>query len=168
MEPDVKATLSPFRCIDALEVSLSIEKQGFVFYDKAARAAVDPRVRTIFSRLANEEKEHIQSLQNKARFIQPALTKKTFPRKSKAENFIKNELEGKVFPVPGCDEGEVKSDLEALNIGIKAERRSIEVLSRLINDENKMDVRMIFNHLLAEERKHLVALEELKLTLDQQ
>ena len=168
MEPNVEGALSPFRCIDALEVSLSIEKQGFIFYDRAAKVANDPRVRTIFSRLANEEKEHIQSLQNKARFLQPALTKKTFPRKSKAENFIKNELEGKVFPVPGYDEGEVKSDLEALNIGIKAERRSIEVLSRLINDENKMDVRMIFNHLLAEERKHLVALEELKVVLDQQ
>ena len=165
MEPQTKAISNSFRCIDALEVSLSIEKQGFIFYDRAAKVANDPRVRTIFSRLANEEKEHIQSLQNKARFLQPALIKKTFSQKSKAENFIKNELEGKVFPVPGCDEGEVKSDLEALNIGIKAERRSIEVLSRLINDENKMDVRMIFNHLLAEERKHLVALEELKLTL---
>ena len=166
MEPQTKAISNSFRCIDALEVSLSIEKQGFIFYDRAAKVANDPRVRTIFSRLANEEKEHIQSLQNKARFLQPALIKKTFSQKSKAENFIKNELEGKVFPVPGCDEGEVKSDLEALNIGIKAERRSIEVLSRLINDENKMDVRMIFNHLLAEERKHLAALEELKMTWD--
>ena len=168
MEPNVEGALSPFRCIDALEVSLSIEKQGFIFYDRAAKVANDPRVRAIFSRLANEEKEHIQSLQNKARFLQPALIKKTFSQKSKAENFIKNELEGKVFPVPGCDEGEVNSDLEALSIGIKAERRSIEVLSRLINDENKMDVRMIFNHLLAEERKHLVALEELKVVLGQQ
>ena len=168
MKPNTKETQDSLQCIDALEVILNIEKQGFLFYDKAARSAVNPRVRAIFSRLANEEKEHIQSLQNKARFLQPALIKKTFSQKSKAENFIKNELEGKVFPVPGCDEREVKSDLEALNIGIKAERRSIEVLSRLINDENKMDVRMIFNHLLAEERKHLVALEELKLTLDQQ
>lgn len=165
MEPNAKVTSSSFRCIDALEVSLSIEKQGIIFYDKAAKAAADPRVRAIFLRLADEEKEHIQSLQNKARFLQPALTKKSFSQESKAENFITNELEGKVFPVPEWDEGKVKSDLEALNIGIKAERRSIEVLSRLINDENKMDVRMIFNHLLAEERKHLVALEELKLTL---
>ena len=163
-----KTTLNSFQCIDALEVSLTIEKQGLIFYDKATKTASDPRVRAIFSRLADEEKEHIQSLQNKARFLQPVLAKKSFSRASKVENFIKNELEGKVFPVPGCDEGEVKSDLEALNIGIKAERRSIEVLSRLINDENKVDVRMIFNHLLAEERKHLVALEELKLTLDQQ
>ena len=93
MEPNAKATSNSFQCIDALEVSLSIEKQGFVFYDKAAKSAIDPRVRAIFSRLANEEKEHIQSLQNKARFLQPALRKKSFSRKNEAENFIRNELE---------------------------------------------------------------------------
>ena len=168
MEPDAKATSNSFQCIDALEVSLSIEKQGFIFYDKAAKSATDPRVRAIFSRLADEEKEHIQSLQNKARFLQPIFTQKSFSRESKAENFIKNKLEGKVFPVPGYDKGKVKSDLDALNVGIESERKSIEVLSQLINDEKKMDVRMVFNHLLAEERKHLVALEELKVVLDQQ
>ena len=170
MEPNAKATSNSFLCIDALEVSLSIEKQGFIFYDNAAKSAADPRVRAIFSRLANEEKEHIQALQNKARFLQPALMKKSFSRESRAENFIKNELEGKVFPVPGYEKegaGGVTSDLEALNVGIEAEKRSIEVLNQLIAQEKKMDVRMIFNHLLAEERKHLAALEELKLSWDQ-
>ena len=166
MGPNAKATSNSFLCIDALEVSLSIEKQGFIFYDKAAKSAIDPRVRAIFSRLANEEKEHIQSLQNKARFLQPALKQKSFSRKSRAENFIKNELEGKVFPASECYKEKI-SDLEALNIGIEDEKKSIEVLSQLITDEKKMDVRLIFNHLLAEERKHLAALEELKLTWDQ-
>ena len=163
-----KKSPNSFHCIDALEVSLSIEKQGFVYYDKAAKSAVDPRVRAIFLRLANEEKEHIQSLQNKARFLQPALRSKVVPRESRAENFIKNELIGKVFPVPTDDKDEacaVENDLEALDIGIDAEKRSIEVLSQLVADEKKMDVRMIFNHLLIEERKHLAALEELKKTL---
>ena len=161
-----KTTLNSFQCIDALEVSLTIEKQGLIFYDKATKTASDPRVRAIFSRLADEEKEHIQSLQNKARFLQPVLAKKSFSRASKVENFIKNELEGKVFPDSGCGEREIKSDLEALDIGIEAEKRSIELLSRLMDDEKKMDVRVIFSHLLAEERKHLLMLEELKQTLN--
>ena len=75
-----------------------------------------------------------------------------------------------MFPVPGYEKegaGGVTSDLEALNVGIEAEKRSIEVLNQLIAQEKKMDVRMIFNHLLAEERKHLVALEELKKALGQ-
>ena len=168
MGPDLKATSSSFRCIDALEVSLNIEKQGFIFYDRAAKVATDPRVQAIFSRLANEEKEHIQSLQGKARYLQPALMKKSFSQENKVENFIKNELDGKVFPSTSYEKeevGGVASDLAALNIGIEAEKKSIEVLSQLIAQEKKMDVRMIFNHLLAEEKKHLMALEELKQSL---
>ena len=46
--------------------------------------------------------------------------------------------------------------------------RSIEVLGQLMADEKKMDVRMIFNHLLAEEKKHLAALEEVKKDLIQE
>ena len=70
-----------------------------------------------------------------------------------------------MFPIPGDDKKRTHiahSDFEALGIGINAEMRSIEVLSRLRADVKKMDVRMIFNHLLAEEKKHLLALEEIK------
>ena len=171
MESISKNSSNSFQCIDALEVSLSIEKQGFIFYDQAAKSATDPRVRVVFLRLANEEKEHIESLQNTARFLQPALASKSASRKSRTESFIKNEILGKVFPIPKDDKKRVPiahSDFEALGIGIDAEMRSIEVLGQLITREEKMDVRMIFNHLLADEKKHLAALEEVKKDLIQE
>ncbi len=171
MESISKRSSNSFQCADALEVSLSIEKQGFVYYDKAARFATDPRVRSIFLRLANEEKEHIQSLQNKKRFLKPALANRAKSQVSKTESFIKNEIHGKVFPAfEGFENGSglVKNDFEALSIGIDAETKSIELLSQLIAIEKKMDVRAIFNHLLAEEKKHLLALEELKKDLGQE
>ena len=92
-----KKPSNSFQCIDALEVSLSIEKQGFIYYDKAAKSAIDPRVRDVFLRLANEEKEHIQSLQNKTRFLQPALANKATSRKSGTESFIKTKSLGRCF-----------------------------------------------------------------------
>ncbi len=162
---------SSFQCIDALEVSLNIEKQGFLYYDNAAKSAVDPRVRDIFKRLADDEKEHIQSLQDKTSFLQPALKSKTLHRKSRVENFIKNKIQGKVFPTPAEYKSKacmIKTDLEALNIGIDSEKKSIEVLSQLVAGEKKMDVRVIFNHLIIEEKKHLVVLEELKQALIQE
>ena len=171
MESISKNSSNSFQCIDALEVSLSIEKQGFIFYDKAAKSATDPRVRDVFLYLANEENEHIQSLQNKTRFLQPALANKATSRRSETESFIKNEILGKVFPVPGDDKNEVHiahSDFEALTIGIDAEMRSIEVLNQLMASEKKVDVRMIFNHLLVEEKKHLAVLEEVKKDLIQE
>ena len=76
-----------------------------------------------------------------------------------------------MFPIPGDDKKRTHiahSDFEALGIGIDAEMRSIEVLGQLIASEEKLDVRMIFNHLLAEEKKHLAALEEVKKDLIQE
>ena len=170
MDAGIEDLSNSFQCIDALEVSLSIEKQGFLYYDKAAKSAVDPRVRNIFKRLADDEKEHIQSLQSKARFLQPALKSKTSRRENKVESFIKNKILGKVFPAPVEYKSKTcmaETDLEALNIGIDSEKKSIEVLSQLVAGEKKMDVRVIFNHLLIEEKKHLMVLEELKQALVQ-
>ena len=55
-----------------------------------------------------------------------------------------------------------ESDKEAIEIGIESEKRSINVLLKLLESEKKMDVRVVFSHLLAEEKKHLIALESLK------
>ncbi len=152
-----------FKCIDAIKVSLQIEKEGLSFYQAAAKTARDPRVIEIFSRLANEEKEHIQSLREKSQFLQPALSSKSAVREEVAD-FIAEELNGKVFPDEKGAEGAAKAqnDLEALDVGIESEKRSIEVLTRLMQQEKKIDVRAIFSHLLAEEQKHLKSLEEIK------
>jgi rubrerythrin len=171
MESGSKDLPRSFQCIDALELSLNIEKQGFLYYDNAVKSAVDPRVRDIFKRLADDEKEHMQSLQSKARFLQPALKNKASRRENKVENFIKNEILGKVFPAPVEYKSKAcmaETDLEALDIGIDSEKKSIELLSQLVAGEKKMDVRVIFNHLLVEEKKHLMALEQLKQTLIQE
>jgi rubrerythrin len=157
-----------FHCIDAIEVSLCIEKQGLIFYEKAAKKARALEVQEMFQRLANEEKEHIQSLQNKAQFLQPALLNKTSSRKH-VDKFIAEELKGKVFPdIKKQGESEFpdfQSDVEALDLGIQSEQRSIDVLSELLKKEKKLDVRTIFAHLLVEEKRHLADLEALRKTI---
>jgi hypothetical protein len=44
--------------------------------------------------------------------------------------------------------------MNVLNAGIDAKIKSIEVLNKLILDEKKVDVSMIFDHLLAEEKTY--------------
>jgi len=152
-----------FQCIDAIKVSLAIEKEGLAFYEKAAKRAVHREVRDIFSRLAAEEKEHIQTLREKAKHLQPAVSRRS--ENKDIDQFIVRSLKGKVFPrVPGKTPGlpEIHNDLEALDFGIESEKRSIEVLNCLLADEKKIDVRAIFMHLVVEEKKHLLALVELK------
>jgi rubrerythrin len=56
----------------------------------------------------------------------------------------------------------IQSDKQALELGIESEKRSIEVLQELLGKEKKLDVKVIFSHLLVEEKKHLSLLEDLK------
>jgi rubrerythrin len=69
-----KQTVS-FQCADAIEISLFIEKEALGFFSEtAAKNVSDPRVKNMFTRLAKEEREHIQTLLNKVRFLQPAIS----------------------------------------------------------------------------------------------
>jgi rubrerythrin len=158
--PD-KQTVS-FQCVDAIEISLFIEKEGLSFYEKAVKNVCDPRVKNMFTRLAEEEREHIQTLQTKVRFLQPAISGKGKTRRH-LDLYVSNELKGKIFPVSATKAVQkFKSDMEALDFGIESEKRSIKILSSLLEKEKKLDVKTIFLHLMVEEKKHLALLKDLK------
>jgi hypothetical protein len=42
--------------------------------------------------------------------------------------------------------------MDALEFGIESEKRSIEILSSLLKNEKKLDVKAIFLHLMLEEK----------------
>ena len=151
-----------FHCVDAIEISLFIEKEGLFFYESAGKKAQNPQVREIFSRLADDERDHIQSLQEKTRYLQPAIVGRNRPK----ENLVRfiEELKGKIFPAMK-DLLDIDSDKQALELGIESEKRSIEMMQSLLDKEKKLDVKAIFSHLLVEEKKHLLMLQVLKTKL---
>ena len=53
---------------DALRIAIATERSGLEFYSRAARITQDPRGRTVFQKLAEEEKEHLGTLE--ARYAQ--------------------------------------------------------------------------------------------------
>jgi rubrerythrin len=154
-----------FQCMDAIEISLFIEKEGLFFYESAGKKVQNPQVREMFSRLADEERDHIQSLQEKTRYLQPAIS--ISGRKRPKENlvsFIGEQLKGKIFPAMNALL-DIDSDKQALELGIESEKRSVEMLQSLLDKEKKLDVKAIFSHLLVEEKKHLLMLQVLKTKL---
>ena len=151
-----------FLCIDAVEISLFIEKEGLAFYEKAAKNALDSRVKDMFLRLAEEERIHIQTLKNKIQFLKPAISGKGKTR-NPVDTFVSKEIKGKIFPTFELKAvNKFKNDVEALDYGIESEKRSIETLTRLLENEKKLDVKAVFSHLMVEEKKHLALLEDLK------
>jgi rubrerythrin len=154
-----------FQCMDAIEISLFIEKEGLFFYESVGKKIQNPQVREMFSRLADEEREHIQSLQEKSRYLQPAIAGRSRP-KEHLVRFIGEELKGKIFPIMNSSSVQgIDSDKQALELGIESEKRSIEMLQSFLVKEKKMDVKAIFSHLLVEEKKHLLMLQDLKTKL---
>ena len=150
------------QCVDAVEISLFIEKEGLAFYEKAAKNALDSRVKDMFLRLAEEERIHIQTLQTKIQFLQPAISGKGKTRR-RVDTFVSEEIKGKIFPTFELKAvNKFKNDVEALDYGIESEKRSIETLARLLENEKKLDVKAVFLHLMVEEKKHLALLEDLK------
>jgi rubrerythrin len=152
-----------FQCMDAIEVSLFIEKEGLFFYESAGKKIQSPQVREMFSRLADEERDHIQSLQEKTRYLKPAIVGQN-RAKEHLVRFIGEELKGKIFPAMNALQY-IDSDKQALELGIESEKRSIEMLQSLLDKEKKLDVKAIFSHLLVEEKKHLLMLQVLKTKL---
>ena len=116
----------------------------------------------MFLRLAEEERKHIQTLQTKIQFLQPAISGKGKTRR-RVDSFVSEQIKGKIFPTFELKAvNKFKNDLEALDYGIESEQRSIETLARLLENEKKLDVKAIFSHLMVEEKKHLALLEDLK------
>ena len=77
---------------------------------------------------------------------------------SHRKNFIKNKISGKVFPTPAEYKSKaciIETDLEALNIEVDSEKKSIEVLSQLVAGEKKMNVRVVSNHHLTNRREKI-------------
>jgi len=52
---------------EALRMALRIEKDNFVEYEKNAREAANPGVKSMFEFLANEERNHLKLIQDKMR-----------------------------------------------------------------------------------------------------
>ncbi len=150
------------QCVDAVEISLIIEKEGLAFYEKAAKNVLDSRVKDMFLRLAEEERKHIQTLQTKVQFLQPAISGKGKTLRG-VDSFVVEQIKGKIFPTFELKAlNKFKNDAEALDYGIEVEQRSIETLARLMENEKKLDVKAVFAHLMVEEKKHLALLEDLK------
>jgi len=55
--------------LQALEVAIDLEGQGWRFYDQAARTAPIPAARAVYARLRDEENEHLDFLRNAWQYL---------------------------------------------------------------------------------------------------
>ncbi len=136
---------------DALRIAIATERSGLEFYTRAARITQDLRGRTVFQKLAEEEKEHLSTLE--ARYAE--LLKMDPELESRpAFLFFKGAANG-LF-AEGADRlSKGVNDQQALLIGIKCERGSHRFFKKYGERFEDSEGKQIFMEFADEEKQHL-------------
>jgi Fur family transcriptional regulator, ferric uptake regulator len=136
---------------DALRMAIATERSGLEFYTRAAGQTKDPRGRTVFQKLAGEEREHLGTLEKRYRELtasDPQLeSRPTFL-------FFKGAASG-LFAEGAKQLREGVNDQEALLIGIKCERGSHKFFKRYGERFEDSEGKQVFLEFADEERAHL-------------
>ena len=136
---------------DALRIAIATERSGLEFYTRAARVTKDARGRKVFEKLAEEEKEHLGTLEKRYRELvqqDPELeSRPTFL-------FFKGAANG-LFAAGADQLLKGVNDREALMIGIKCERGSHKFFKRYGEKFEDSEGKQIFLEFADEERAHL-------------
>ncbi len=136
---------------DALRIAIATERSGLDFYTRASRLTTDSRGRAVFERLAEEEKEHLGTLEKRyAQLLaedEQLESRPTFLFFKGAANGIFAEGAEKLRS--GVD------DQQALLIGIKCERGSHAFFKKYGERFEESEGKRIFLEFADEEREHL-------------
>jgi len=136
---------------DALRMAIATERSGLEFYTRAASLTKDPRGRSVFKKLAGEEKEHLGRLEQRYHDLvagDPDLeSRPTFL-------FFKGAASG-LFAEGTKELRAGVNDEQALLIGIKCERGSHQFFKRYGERFEESEGKRVFLEFADEERAHL-------------
>ncbi len=136
---------------DALRIAIATERSGRDFYARASKITRDPRARAVFTRLSEEEKDHLHRLESR---YQELLIKDPELESRPTFLFFKGAANG-LFAAGADELSQVKTDLEALKIGIRCERGSHRFFKRYGDRFEDSEGKQIFLEFADEEREHL-------------
>jgi len=136
---------------DALRMAIATERSGLDFYTRAASLTRDRRGRTVFQRLAAEEKEHLGTLQKRYKQL---LEQDAMLESRPTFLFFKGAASG-LFAAGAEELRKGVDDQQALLIGIRCERGSHEFFKRYGERFEDSEGKQIFLEFAEEERDHL-------------
>ncbi len=150
---------------DALRIAIATERSGLEFYTRASSITKDARGRRVFTKLAEEEKEHLGTLEKRYRELlqqDPQLeSRPTFL-------FFKGAANG-LFAAGADQLTKGVDDRQALMIGIRCERGSHKFFKRYGERFEDSEGKRIFLEFADEERTHLdLLIREYRLLVERQ
>ena len=148
-----------FNEIEAAKIAQNMEKNGLEFYQKAAAKAKSPGVRSVFEKLADDEKAHLALFEELEERLQADRREhEGYEDDAEIGAYIDRLLETQVFCgdcTATCLVNQAKDDMEALAVGMKAERDAIVFYQEMLTFVDSKVAKEAFTNILQEERKHL-------------
>ena len=136
---------------DALRIAIATERSGLEFYSRASKITRDPRGRRVFEKLAEEEKEHLGTLEKRYRdLLQSDPQLESLP----TFLFFKGAANG-LFAAGADQLTKGVNDRQALMIGIRCERGSHRFFKRYGERFEDSEGKQVFLEFADEERAHL-------------
>ncbi|MCX5999400.1 MAG: ferritin family protein [Chloroflexi bacterium] len=146
---------------ELIDVAVGIEKNGAAFYGTLAKSTKGLTAQSAYQELADKEKEHIAIFQGMlSRAGEYALPDNYT---SEYDAYLKGLVDSTIFTTDRAAREKamkVKSDNEAIEIGIAAEKESILFYSELQELVRRTD-RDVLSRVIQEEKSHLRRLSEL-------
>jgi Fur family ferric uptake transcriptional regulator len=150
---------------DALRIAIATERSGLEFYTRASRLTRDARGRRVFEKLAEEEKEHLGTLEKRYREL---LTQDPQLESRPTFLFFKGAANG-LFAAGADQLAKGVNDRQALMIGIRCERGSHRFFKRYGERFEDSEGKQIFLEFATEERAHLeLLIREYRALVDRQ
>ena len=117
-----------FNDAEALKIAINIEEEGLEFYSTMMKNTKDMKVKEVFSKLASDEKEHLARFQKAYNEITSPTSTVQGCEDYTIDLYLKHLVETGIFTQKGEARRlakEIKTDIDALKIGIQAEKDSI-------------------------------------------
>jgi len=149
---------------EAMMLGVDLEEAGRVFYDRMAKSCADYKVKNLFKKLAQAEIKHKKVIREE---IEPLYAPNWYREEDHQmmAEYLDSVQHQQIFPDP---EDQVACDLAAsdpvaaLEIGIKAEKQTIEYYTFLRDATQDDKGKDVFERLRKEEVGHLEMLEGIK------
>ena len=136
---------------DALRIAIATKRSGLEFYSRASQAAHEPRARSVFERLADEERAHLAKLESRYEKLlsnDPQLeSRPTFL-------FFKGAANG-LFAAGAGQVSRGVADEQAFAVAMKCERTSHRFFKRYGEKFEDSEGKQVFLEVADEERSHL-------------
>ena len=149
--PKGETTTETIFARDALRMAMATERSGREFYARAARITQDPRGRSVFQKLAGEEKEHLATLE--ARYAE-LLSADPMLESRPTFLFFKGAANG-LFAEGARRLTKGVNAEQALLIGIRCERGSHRFFKKYGERFEDSEGKQIFMEFAKEEHAHL-------------